>query len=865
MASTGVVITEGVDAASGVTTIYSMDVDDTFNGTLFVGDTDWIAITLEAGETYEISLEGAGSGAGTVQDTYLTIYDANGRYVTQNDDGGADFDSRVNAFTATTNGTYYISAGSYADSYSGTYTVSVTGVEAPDPTDVGTFEEMADFLIDGYWDGYQFDTSDSNILTVDLTDLTNAGQQLARWALDAWEMVADLEFVEVFNGAEITFDDEDSGAYAGPDELAADGSTIIESIVNVDSNWITWYGGDLNSYTMLTYIHEIGHALGLGHQGDYNGAGTYGVDNTFANDSWQVSVMSYFSQLDNTTVDATEALPVTAMLVDIIAIQELYGASTLSQGDTIWGDGGSFGTYLDDVVDGLAGGDGNGNLEGSFDLALTIYDHSGTDTIDLSFLTSEISLNLNGGTFSDINGGIGNLAIAVDTVIENANLGSGNDYVTANGVANVISTGGGNDTIYDVSTGDEIDGGSGADTVHIDIDVSDIIDGSYDGETITIFTVDGQQEFIGVEHFLFNDQSLDEGDLITLVEDLESNRTTIIGSTGNDALLLGTNAADDINARAGSDYVEALGGDDIVAGGIGADVIYGGNGDDEVRGADGFDSIYGDDGDDTLFGNNGSDLLSGGAGNDSISGGLGADDISGGIGNDILSGDNGADILSGDDGQDTLFGNFGNDTLNGGNGSDVLYGGLGFDELHGDSGGDEIFGMAGADSVYGGDGNDTLNGNDGHDFVYGDTGDDFIYGGLANDQLFGGAGDDTISGANGRDILYGGVDNDVLYGGGGNDTLEGGSGNDVIGGGTGVDTFIFETGDGSDTITDFAAGADTLELSYELLDGLSLQNFANTVGGNLTLTFDSGDELTFTNGLSLTQLESSVTYFYEII
>ena len=98
-------------------------------------DRDWYAVTLEAGTTYRIDLEGWETGAGTLSDPYLRgVYDAEGNLVpgTLDDDGGVFLNSRV-AFTPDADGTYYISAGAYG-SGSGTYTVSVTeepAAEAP--------------------------------------------------------------------------------------------------------------------------------------------------------------------------------------------------------------------------------------------------------------------------------------------------------------------------------------------------------------------------------------------------------------------------------------------------------------------------------------------------------------------------------------------------------------------------------------------------------------------------------------------------------------------------------------------------------------------------------------------------------------
>ena len=54
-------------------------------------DADWFAVTLEAGTTYRIDLEGSRTDAGTLRDPYLRgVHDANGARLagTTNDDGG---------------------------------------------------------------------------------------------------------------------------------------------------------------------------------------------------------------------------------------------------------------------------------------------------------------------------------------------------------------------------------------------------------------------------------------------------------------------------------------------------------------------------------------------------------------------------------------------------------------------------------------------------------------------------------------------------------------------------------------------------------------------------------------------------------
>jgi len=85
------------------------------------------------------------------------------------------------------------------------------------------------------------------------------------------------------------------------------------------------------------------------------------------------------------------------------------------------------------------------------------------------------------------------------------------------------------------------------------------------------------------------------------------------------------------------------------------------------------------------------------------------------------------------------------------------------------------------------------------------------------DQLIAGSGGDTLYGLNGNDLLIGGAGNDVLYGGAGNDTLIGGAGNDFLSGGDGNNLFVYfahlGNGNGSDTVTGFQNGIDTLVIN----------------------------------------------------
>src|SRR5204862_7035602 len=58
----------------------------------------------------------------------------------------------------------------------------------------------------------------------------------------------------------------------------------------------------------------------------------------------------------------------------------------------------------------------------------------------------------------------------------------------------------------------------------------------------------------------------------------------------------------------------------------------------------------------------------------------------------------------------------------------------------------------------------------------------------------------TIDGGAGNDVITGGDGADTLRGGDGDDLITGGRGNDIALMGAGRDTFVWDAGDGSDTV-----------------------------------------------------------------
>ena len=445
----------------------------------FNGDHDWFAINLVAGQQITVTIYGTLSSANSVlADPLLNIYNSSGQLLSSDDDiqDGVNRNSEV-TFTPTSSGTYYIDVGAFNDTYAGSYQVSVQpGTLQP----LANLDTIAAYLTTGYWggDAHHFAVTQGGTINVNISTLNPAEQNLARAALQEWTDIIGVTFNEVATGGQIVFDhtEDPKGPVAATDANWSNG-IISSAHVHISTSWVNNYGTGLNTYSFQTYIHEIGHALGLGHAGDYNNTATYSTDALFENDAWATSIMSYFDQQENTFFDNqsfSRDFAATPMGADILAMQSLYGLSTTTRTGAT--------TYGYNATSETAGGiyDASAYVRADY----TIFDSGGKDTLDFSGTVANQLINLNPESFSNVNGLTGNLSIARGTIIENAIGGNGADTIVGNAADNVLSGHLGRDTLT---------GGAGADTF---LDTA----AGHNGDTIV--------DFAGGDSIVFSDATI---------------------------------------------------------------------------------------------------------------------------------------------------------------------------------------------------------------------------------------------------------------------------------------------------------------------------------------------------------------------
>jgi hypothetical protein len=377
--------------------------------------------------------------------------------------------------------------------------------------------------------------------------------------LSLWSAVTNIEFNEVGNknqadlllrrgndGSAYQFDQVDGGNDAG--EIGGSELWVKEkAVISIDTS-VPGFGpmnGDFSAfggYVWGTVVHELGHSLGLGHAGPYNGSVAPKFQQFSAFDTLLYSVMSYIGPEETAKYD--DDYPVQAdwagntattwMALDILAVQQLYGtplSTPLSGGQT-------FGFNCD------VGGD----LQRFFDFTvnedpvITLWSAGANNTLDLSGFNTGSDVDLNPGGFTSCAGMVANIVIAFDTVFETAVGGKAADTFTANALGNTLIGNRGSDTFHAGAGHDFMNGGKGGDTF--------VYDGATNSTSTLFDTVQGF-DFNAVDRFDLSvavsgvDATVNAGSLSDASFDVDlTAAVTVVQLAAGHAVLFNPNAGD---------------------------------------------------------------------------------------------------------------------------------------------------------------------------------------------------------------------------------------------------------------------------------------------------------------------------------
>lgn len=531
-------------------------------------------------------------------------------------------------------------------------------------------------------------------------------------SLAAWSDVANITFVRTGSGtsgegaysdqASILFGNYSDGAKGAAAFAYYPGNTAASSVAG--DVWVNINNSGNNSpliweYSNQVLTHELGHAIGLSHPGDYNAGPdvtiTYPDHAEYYEDSRQYSLMSYFASTNTgANLPGFAAAP---QLDDIAAAQRLYGANmTTRTGDTVYGFNSTAGkpwyVATPTVVPVFA-----------------VWDAGGTDTLDFSGYGANQVIDLREGAFSNVGGYRYNVAIAKGAVIENAVGGTGADTLIGNDIGNALIGSLGNDTLIGKGGADAMVGGAGDDVYEV-TDAGDYVqEAANEGVDTVVSYVAAYTMNDNVENLVFaGSMTLGSGNASANALFGNALNNVLIGGGGNDVLI----------GYAGNDIYEVTEAGDQVRenAGEGVDTVYSyvdgygltANVENLILGGS---ALIG-------FGNGLANSISGNAGNNTLVGGGGADLLIGGAGDDTYEVADAGDFVqeSGFQGTDVVFSYLDGYVLNDNVENLVLVGGAvtGF----GNAGVNAVIGNALGNNLGGGGGDDLLIGSGGSDTFF---------------------------------------------------------------------------------------------------------------------------------------------------
>lgn len=648
-----------------------------------IGDQDFYAVTLTAGQTYDIDLflkVGGPSGV-PLNDAFIELYDAEGHLVTTADGGGPNTPEGLDAvltYTAEHSGTYYINARAYDQDPTngstgdgvGDYTLSVAtstgysyhpyytpdsplyaidwgtqvdgsarnpdGDEGPrDTGNVSTGTASNPYGITGknvitYYLAKAGDIYIDEDPTTPGTTETMVAKGFSDWeisalnlAFKAYEDVADIVYVQVDNRAEADFNFVTYLGTPGP------GVSLLGRMSPPDEE--NEGQGEFNAADErwnaeglapggFTFTTLI-HEMGHGHglAHPHDNGGHSGVMDGVTSDG---------PAFDYTTGDYGLNQAVYTMM----SYQDGWQESPYGQAATT-DPYGWLGSLMAFDVAAIQDKYGVNEDHATGDDVYTlkdenapgtyyscIWDAGGTDEIRYDG-AKDANIDLRPASLRYENGGGGWISYA---------WGIYGGFTIANGVTIEKATGGdGNDTLIGNDAGNILSGGLGHDTLTggAGADTFVIAAGSSQ-DVVTDFEVGSDHIDLGGRNWSVSQQDAD----------------TLITTVGGESLLLtgvqasSLTAASFVNAGAELGHTPPT----APAGNL---LVTGTATDDRFLGTAAAETFKGLEGNDVISASGGADWLEGGAGSDRMSGGLGDDVLIGGLGKDTLTGNGGADTF----------------------------------------------------------------------------------------------------------------------------------------------------------------------------------------------------------------------------
>uniref|UniRef100_UPI00147B31D8 M10 family metallopeptidase C-terminal domain-containing protein n=1 Tax=Ruegeria atlantica TaxID=81569 RepID=UPI00147B31D8 len=297
-----------------------------------------------------------------------------------------------------------------------------------------------------------------------------------RAALAAIESVANIRFVETlsFGSADLVEAIAPASFFDSPNVLGFH-STPSNGVSIGAFNTGFWKAGsnsngDPGGFFFTTLLHELGHALGLGHPQD-DGLGTTvmaGVTAPFGSfgvgglNQGAYTVMSYndgwTSNNGVLSANATYGGSTGLGALDIAALQAMYGANTSTNSGND--------TYVIPAAN--VAGVGYQAIWDTGGYDSIWYQGSANARIDLRPATLDYT-DTGGGVISFAEGVKGGFTIAQGVVIENAYGGAGDDLIFGNNAQNILRGNSGHDTFQSLSDGsnNSIFGGYGNDLIYV--------------------------------------------------------------------------------------------------------------------------------------------------------------------------------------------------------------------------------------------------------------------------------------------------------------------------------------------------------------------------------------------------------------